>query len=194
MSRRWIIASIAAALGVAAVLALLLGGVIGRHIAPSPPPATPATVRFEDAVNHLAVAYPSSWERRTPRDQAVRVVAASADASASLSLSVRRSGLEPVTAATLAVVRPLTDDLIASDTRIHGAAEPSPVTLGGLPGYRYRYSLTKSDGRSAAHVHYFLFKGRELIQLVLQAEPAQRLTRFDPTFDDIAASFDGRVA
>ncbi len=191
MNRKWLVGGVAAFLAVAAVLSLVVGGVVGRSIVPSspaPPPA-PATVRFTDTLTDVSVAYPSSWVRRIAKDQAVRFVASSPDASAAVSVSVRKTELEPVTADSLPIVRPLTDDLLRQDPRIGSLPEPVPLTLDGLPGYRYTYTYRREGGGDGAHVHYFLFKPDRLVQLVLQAVPASKLAALAPTFDRIAASF-----
>lgn len=191
MNRNWLVGGVAAALALAAVLALVVGGLVGRSIVPSPAPERPATVRFTDTLTDVSISYPATWVRRIANDQAVRLVASAPDASASLSVSVRKSGLEAVTDDTLSIVRPLTDDLLHQDNRIGTIGEPVAVKIGGLPGYRYTYTYTKADGSDGAHIHYFLFKGARLIQIVLQAVPASRLPSLQPTFDRIAGTFEG---
>lgn len=190
MNRKWLVGGVAAFLGLAAVLALVLGGVVGRSIVPSPAPdSPPSTVRFTDTLTDMSISYPANWQRRFPRDQRVRLVAASRDASAAVSLSVRRSGLDPVSADTLPIVRPLADDLLRADDRIRAVPVPDAVTLDGLPGYRYVYTYRKEGGGDGAHVHYFLFADDRLVQIVLQAVPASSLGSVQPTFDRIAGSF-----
>jgi len=196
VERKWLVGIVAGVLALAAVLALIGGGVVGRSIVPSPAttstsaPPPPQTVRFKDTLTDVAIAYPSSWVRRISKDQAVRVLASSRDASAGLSVSVRKSGLtEDVNLRNLAAVRPLTDDLLRGDDRITAIAEPVAVTVGGLPGYRYRYTYTTADKTEGAHDHYFLFKTGRLVQLVLQAVPSTSLRTLQPTFDRIVGSF-----
>jgi hypothetical protein len=190
VNRKWLVGGVAAFLALVAVLALVLGGVVGRSIVPSPAPKAPsATVTFTDTLTDVSISYPATWERRFPRDQQVRLVAASRDASEAVSLSVRRSGLETVTADTLPIVRPLTDDLLRADDRIGSLPTPDAVTLGGLPGYRYAYTYRKRGGGDGAHVHYFLFKQDRLVQIVLQADPAGTLTGASATFERVAHSF-----
>lgn len=196
MERKWLVGIVAGVLALAAVLALIGGGVVGRSIVPSPAttataaPAPPATVRFKDTLTDVAIAYPATWVRRVSADQAVRILVSSRDASAGASVSVRKSGLtEEVNERNLALVRPLTDDLVAGDERITARTDPVAVTVGGLPGYRYRYTYTTADKTEGAHEHYFLFKAGRLVQLVLQAVPATSLKTLQPTFDRIVASF-----
>lgn len=197
MERKWLVGIVAGVLALAAVLALIGGGVVGRSIVPSPAttpeaaPAPPATVRFKDTLTDVAIAYPATWVRRLSNDQTVRILVSSPDASAGASVSVRKSGLTAdVNLRNLPAVRPLTDDLIAADNRITAKADPVPVTVGGLPGYRYRYTYTTTDKTEGVHDHYFLFKTGRLVQLVLQAVPATNLKALQPTFDRIVASFE----
>ena len=196
MERKWLVGIVAGVLALAAVLALIGGGVVGRSIVPSPAttpettPAVPETVRFKDTLTDVAIAYPRTWVRRVSDDQAVRILVSSRDASVGASVSVRKSGLtEEVNSRNLALVRPLTDDLVAGDDRITARADPVAVTVGGLPGYRYRYTYKTADKTEGVHDHYFLFKQGRLVQLVLQAVPATSLKALQPTFDRIVASF-----
>ncbi len=198
MNRNWLVAGVAF-LALAAVLALVVGGVVGRSIVPSPsesetpaaepPQEQPRTVRFTDTLTDVSIAYPSTWDRRIAADQAVRLVASSPDASAAVSISVRKSGLETITTETLPIVRPLTDDLLREDKRIGAVPEPVAVVVDGLPGYRYTYDYRRDEGGRGAHIHYFLFKGPRLIQMVMQAVPASKLPSLQETFDEIAATF-----
>ena len=196
MQRKWLVGIAAGVLALAAVLALIGGGLVGRSIVSSPAttaqtaPPPPDTVRFRDTLTDLSIAYPSTWVRRIANDQSVRILASSHDDSAGVSVSIRRSGLtQAVTAQNLPLVRPLTDDLVRGDDRITARDDPVAVTVGGLPGYRYTYTYTTADNTEAAHDHYFLFRTGQLIQVVLQAVPSTRLTSLQPTFDRIVASF-----
>jgi hypothetical protein len=193
VDRKLLVGGVVGALALVAVLALVVGGVVGRSIVPTPSePAAPDTVRFADTLTDVAISYPATWVRRTPADQTVRILASSPDASAGVSVSVRPSGLEePVTPSSLSVVRPLTDDLLRADTRIRRISDAAAVTIGGLPGYRYTYTYRTQDKTEGAHVHYFLFKSPRLIQIVLQAVPSTKLPSLQGTFDKIAASFEG---
>lgn len=194
MHRKWLVAGVVGVLALCAVLALVVGGVVGRSIVPEPSePSRPATVRFADTLTDVAISYPATWVRRNSSDQGVRILASSPDGSAAVSVSVRKSGLEqPVTSENLPVVQSLTDDLVKADNRITALSDPVPVTLGGLPGYRYTYTYRAGDETEGAHIHYFLFRDDRLVQLVLQAVPASQLPALQPTFDRIADTFEGR--
>lgn len=181
---------------VAAVLALLAGAAVGRNLLSSSAAPTPRAdvVRFHDEVSKVSIDYPASWTRlpQPENDPEVALLVSDEDTSSSLLVRVTAVGLAPVTRKTLPVVRGLTDDLIKADPRAKLLVDPVPVVVGGLPGWRYRYTYT-ADATGGAHDHYFLFKGGRMIQLVFQAQPAARLPAEAKTFDRIAATFKGRV-
>ncbi len=181
---------------VAAVLALLLGAWFGRNLLSSSaaPSVRADVVHFRDEISKVSIDYPSRWTRLADpqNDRTVALLVADGDET-SLLMRVSDVGLGPVTRKTLPVVRKLTDDLIAADPRAKQLVEPVATVLGGLPGWRYRYTYA-SDETTGAHDHYFLFKAGRMIQLVFQAQPADRLPSVAKTFDRIAATFKGRVA
>ncbi|MDP1794281.1 MAG: hypothetical protein Q8K63_09115, partial [Acidimicrobiales bacterium] len=170
---------------IAAVLALLAGAAVGRNLLSSATPTTPRAdiVHFKDEVAKYSIDYPASWTRlpQPEGDTGVALLVAG-DASTSLLVRVSDVGLTTVTRKTLPIVRKLTDDLIGADPRAKQLVDPAPVELGGLPGWRYRYTY-QSDTAGGAHDHYFLFKAGRMIQLVFQAQPATRLPAVAGTFD-----------
>lgn len=189
-NRKWMIVA-----GAAVILALVLGVKIGRSIIPSGSDgaraAKPTQVRFSDRRNGLSLSYPSTWHRLSSRDPQVRLVAALSPAT-SLSLRVSKTELDDLTSQTvkLPVVRQFTDDLLAADPRpVQLLSDPESIELGGLVGYRYRYSYAGTGATRGAHVHYFLFKHRLLVQLVFQAQAAKTLAGVEPTFNAIARTF-----
>ena len=179
------------AAGVAAILALLIGVAIGRSIIPSASsqrPPVPEPVEFTDVETGIALTYPGSWRRLPSTDPQVHLLAA-AGPSASLLLRVTRSKIQTsFKQEALPIVRQFTDPLIAADRRTKQLAAPEAISLGGLLGYRYRYTYTARDGSTGAHVHYFLFKAGKMIQLVFQAVPPTSLPKVEPTFERIAAT------
>ncbi|MEJ7785794.1 MAG: hypothetical protein WKF96_13390 [Solirubrobacteraceae bacterium] len=185
-----------AVVAVAAVLALLAGAAVGRNLLSSSSATVPRAdvVLFKDPVAKVSIAYPAGWERLPPRvtDPELALLVADDD-STSLLMRISGSGLDPVTTAGLPVVRKYTDGLVKADPRAKQLVDPVAVQVGGLPGWRYRYTF-ESGAEAGAHDHYFLFKGRQLIQLVFQAVPAARLPALASVFDDIAATFRGRDA
>jgi len=188
VNRKWMVAA-----GAAAILALVIGTLVGRAIIPSKDEAQRTKTAperqttFTDAAAGITLRYPAGWARLNSRDSQVHLVAA-ASPEMSFSLRVSSSELADVTPQTLPVVRQFSDQLIGADQRATMISDPEAVTLGGIPGWRYRYTYPRKDGTQAAHVHYFLFKHKQLLQLVFQSAPATGLSAAEPTFDGIAAS------
>lgn len=182
------------AAGLAAILALVVGAAVGRSIIPSGSDqrtiTTPKPREFSDPVAGISLRYPGDWARLSSRDPQVRLVAAQSPET-SLSLRVSNSELEDVTQRTLPIVRQFTDQLVAADQRVRMLSAPEPISLGGLPGYRYRYTYASESGRDGAHVHYFLFRPGKLVQLVFQSVPARGLQAAEPAFNRIAATVTG---
>jgi hypothetical protein len=174
---------------VAAILALGIGVAVGRSIIPSPSrertPPPPAPAEFTDAETGIGLTYPGTWRSLPSTDSQVRLLAAAGE---SLLVRVTKSEIQNVKRETLPVVRQFTDPLLAADQRTKQLAAPEAISLGGLLGYRYRYTYTGDDGSTGAHVHYFLFKRGTMIQLVFQAVPATSLPKAEPTFERIAST------
>ncbi len=194
-------------------MAIVVAAALGRDIVSSPSPeprrapvvrqgrsaagqagsvrARRDVVRFRDGAASVSIAYPATWARVRPSDPEVRLLVA-ADDSTSLLMRVAPIGLEAqVTPGTLPLVRPLTDRLVGAGERVRLLAAPRTVVLGGLPGYRYRYTFSSVGGHRGAHLHYFLFKEKRMIQLVFQALPSDRLPELSGVFERIAATFRG---
>ena len=176
----------------AAILALAGGVFLGRKVieGKTPKPSSPQNSRFHEPITGVSIAVPPNWTRLRTPDTEVRLLVA-ADASTSLLLRVTKSGLDAVTNKSLPIVKQYTDTLLRQDTRATQLSAPIAIDLGGLPGWRYRYTYSSKDGSSGAHVHYFLFKNGRMIQLVFQAVPPDRLDALEPAFDRIAGTFRG---
>jgi hypothetical protein len=184
------------AAAVAAILAIVLGARLGRDLLsdddPKPKAATAAVVVFHETVSDVSLSYPSTWRRVPhPSDEVPLLILAPGGNEA---LLARRSvtGLEDVTRETLPIAKKLTDPLIRA---VKGAKLLEParsVELGGLVGWRYRYSY--QAGKSARD-HYFIFKRGLMLQLVFEVSPASRLRAVSSRFDRIARSLrDGAPA
>jgi hypothetical protein len=190
VNRKWM-----AAAAVAAILALIIGAAVGRSIIPSDAKRKvakpPAPVTFTEPTAGISLRYPASWTRLRSRDPQVPLVVALSPAT-SLSLRVSKSELTDVTLQTLPVVRGFTDDLVGADKRAQQLSTPQELSLGGLPAVRYRYAYPTQDGKTGAHVHYFIFKRDLMIQLVFQEVPSVSLPSVEPTFNRIAATLTSR--
>ncbi len=187
----------------AGVVLLIAAAVIGRAVVSSPAPQAstpsaspkpqadpPGYVRFRsrNAKARFSIAYPESWSPVPSDDPQVELLVVAERRALSLLVRVAPVGLD-VTPETLPIVRDLTDSLVRADGRVRLRNEPRALVLDGLPGYRYDYTFDASTGEPGAHVHYFLFKGGQMITMVFQALPAQRLEKFSPMFDQVAATF-----
>lgn len=192
VSRRWLAIG-----GIAAILAILGGAYVGRNVlfhdsvAPDRAADKPrsSVVVFHETVSDVSLRYPSNWTRRSSTEGAA-LVAVAPDHATSLLLRVSVTGLEDVTFKTLPIVREYTDRLVAADKTVRLLAPPQAVTLGGLPGYRYRYTYR---GATGAHDHYFLFKRGRIIALVFQATPSSRFNGAEAQFQRLAGTFDGNA-
>jgi hypothetical protein len=184
------------AAGVAAILALVIGAAVGRSIIPAASPQRtppPPPVQFNDAEVGIGLTYPGTWQRLPSTDPQVRLLAA-AGPSRSVLIRVTRSEIADVKRETLPVVRQFTDPLLAADARTKQLSAPEAISLGGLLGYRYRYTYTGKDGSTGAHVHYFLFKHGLMVQIVFQTIPGSSLAVAEPGFERIAATFRSKGA
>jgi len=182
----------------AAILAIVGGAYVGRNLlfddsitqttaAEKQKPRRPALVVFHETISDVSLSYPGSWTRREATEDDVPLIAVAPDRTTSLLVRVSVTGLEDVTAETLPIVKEKFTDPLIKTVKLVGPARA--VTLGGLLGYRYRYTYRSGDG---AHDHYFLFKRGRMIALVFQATPASRLDNVQAQFDRIVASFSGK--
>ncbi len=195
----------------AAVLVFVVAIVLGRSVVSSPSrtptdasvptdstavaPAAPVVpdgfVTFNDVRNGFSIAYPGTWARLQPKDDAVRLLVAQGTRRSLLIRAERSPVDQTVTTQTLGIVRGLTDRLVQADQRVKVLGEPEPITLDGVPGYRYRYTFASGpNGKRGAHVHYFLFRSdRRLITMVFQVPSAAALRRDSGLLDRIAGTF-----
>lgn len=154
-------------------------------------PASPAHfVTFRDSQAGFSIAYPRGWRRLRPSDAGIRLIAANGT-KMSLLVRIAPVGLN-VTQGTLSVVRDLTDRLVTADSGVKQVSTPDQISLDGLPGYRYVYTYVAKDGTRGAHVHYFVFRNKRLISLVLQVPGVRALKRDSVLLDRLAGTF--RVA
>jgi hypothetical protein len=180
------------AVAAASVLALLVGIWLAGSLLSSDA-STPRAdhVHFRDDVSKVSIDYPATWTRTalaTPDPEIPLVVVG--DGGTRMTLRIAVVGIAAVTKKTLPVAREYTDYLLGQDPRVKQFVDPVAVDLGGLPGWRYRYTLGVG-ARRAAHDHYFLFKSPFMIQLVFEALPPDHLAAVAGTFDRIAATFEG---
>jgi len=184
--RRWIPAAVAAAVLIGAAATFIARELVSAD--PADPPAqakrgTDGFVRFRDEAGGISISHPAAWQRIASPDPEVRLLAQGEDASMQVRLS--DLGIE-VGPGSLDALKRLTDKLVRVAEQAKQVRPPQRVTLGGLPGYLYLYTFVDpATGGQGAHAHYFLFRGRTLITIVFQTEPAERLATLAPLFDRI---------
>ena len=89
MERKWLVGGVVGALALVAVLALVVGGVVGRSIVPTPAePRAPGDAAVRRHAHRRRDLLSGDLGARNSRDQAVRILASSPDASAGVSVSV----------------------------------------------------------------------------------------------------------
>lgn len=179
------------AVAAAAIVTIVLAARLGREMLSDDSPAksaAPAVVRFHETGADFWLSYPVTWTRVQSPDPEVPLLVVAPDRS--LALQVRRSatGLEQITRDTLAIPKPLTDRLVRAIKRAKLVKPAQPVELGGLIGWRYRYTLGADE---RARDHYFLFKPARrglLVALVFEARSAARLNAAAPQIERITRS------
>lgn len=189
VDRKWLLAG-----AIAAILAIVGGAYFARTLlsddSDSAAPARPHSpfVVFHETASDVTLHYPSSWKRLPTSAGDAALVVASPDKTRSLLMRISVTGLQDITARTLSIARRYTDPLVSADKTVKLLGPPEAVSVGGLLGYRYRYTY---HGAKGAHDHYFLFKRGRMIALVFQATPASRLAAAEAQFQRIAVTFDG---
>ncbi len=194
LPRRWLAGGAAVVLLVGAG-AMLIARELFSPPSPSPSRAAPAKpaatepsgfVRFRDADAGLSIAHPSSWRRLPAPDAQVSLLAEREGAS----VLVRTASLGiSVDAGSLGAARRLAGRLVREVGKVKTLRRPALVSLGGLPGYLYLYTFRDpATGQDSAHAHYFLFRGKTMITVVFQAEPANRFASLAPLFDQIGGT------
>lgn len=174
--------------GSAAVIAAVAAAMIGRELMSADAPSGAALVRFEGRQAAFSISYPEGWASRSSQDAQVELLAAHGP-TASLLIRVVPLDFEVLPEA-LPRARVLTDRLVNRARNVRLLSRPQQIQLGGLPGLLYIYTFQdQSTGQTGAHAHYFVFQGAQMITLVFQALPADRLELLAPSFERIAASF-----
>jgi hypothetical protein len=140
---------------------------------------------FRDDQTGFTVQYPRSWERVAVPNATYRLVL---DGGNNVGMTLRVFDTETATTATnLENIKAVTDGLVTSNDTVK-VVKQQAVTLNGMVGYYYLYTLKDDAGLDAVHAHYFLFQGHKMNMLVFQSSPDD-FPRLASTFDQIAESF-----
>lgn len=177
------------------VVAVVVGGfLIGTGgsggSAPKAKPAPASFVAFHDDTTGVSISYPASWTPLPAPDPTVRLLL-SAGPPGLDSAQVRVQATAAVvgsSSTSIADLRAVTDGIVSGSPVIVLPQYPRSVTINGLPGYYYLYTLTDApSGQQLVHAHYFLFQGHSMISIVFQTVSAD-FTRLAATFDQMTAS------
>jgi len=156
-----------------------------QRSSPSPTLSDGAFVTFKDSEAGFSIRYPRGWTRSQPPVAEIRLWATDGKQFAT---SVRVTRTEQVTTpANLANLKAVTDGIVGPGVQI---LKQDPITVNGLIGFRYIYTLTDKDsGLTTAHLHYFLFQGHKMNSIVFEALPSETFSRIEAVFDQMLASF-----
>jgi hypothetical protein len=159
---------------------------------PAPSSGTAELTEFRDPAAGFALSYPTAWVRATAPNPQIVLVAAEHDPAKNQggSILVRATPIDgPVGKAQLGEARKVTDAIVSSSDGLVLKAEPTETEQGGLPGLYYLYTFHDPvSGVTGVHSHFFLFKDKTMISLVLQALPQDDFGRLAPLFDRVAGS------
>jgi len=156
-----------------------------QRSSPSPTLSDGAFVTFKDAEAGFSIRYPRGWTRSQPPVAEIRLWATDGKQFAA---SVRVTRTEQVTTpANLGNLKAVTDGIVGPGVQI---LKQDPITVNGLIGFRYLYTLTDKDsGLTTAHLHYFLFQGHKMNSIVFEALPSETFSRIEGVFDQMLGTF-----
>ena len=153
-----------------------------------PAPATlppGAFTTFRDDETGFSIRYPSSWERFEAPLREIRLLVGAGPHS--VRIRSRRTEV-PTTPQNLSNLKAFADGAIAGPTTV--VLQQESVTVNGLIGFRYLYTFTDPDsGIEGAHLHYFLFQGHKMHDLIFQALPTDAFAEAEAIFNQMLESF-----
>ncbi len=144
-----------------------------------------AFTNFRDDETGFSIRYPSAWQRFDAPVREVRLLVA--DGPHSVQVRTRRTEV-PTTPQNLSNLKAFADGSIAGPTTV--VLQQESVTVNGLIGFRYLYTFTDQDsGIQGAHLHYFLFQGHKMHDLIFQALPTDTFAQIEGVFNQMLESF-----
>ena len=144
-----------------------------------------AFTEFRDAETGFSIRYPSAWERFQAPVREIRLSVG--EGPYSVQIRSRRTEVA-TTPQNLSNLKAFADGSIAGPTTV--VLQSDPVTVNGLIGFRYLYTFTDQDsGIQGAHLHYFLFQGHKMHDLIFQALPTETFTQIEGVFNQMLESF-----
>lgn len=130
------------------------------------------------------IAYPGTWRQTADGQGGILLQAGGQDA-----VNIREFTLNhSVDPGSVPEMQAVTNAVLSTPDAHLAILASQQVSVGGVPGIYYLYYFT-SGGVQGVHGHYFLFRGRQMFTIVVQALPASDFQHLAPTFDSIVQSF-----
>ncbi len=146
-------------------------------------------VAFTDPETGIGLQHPESWVPLQRPDGTLRLSLGTGNGSG---LRIHVDQIEAVvdTPEELTAVQAVTDRFAGPEGV--QVVQREAVELNGMIGISYLARFTdEASGAKVANVHYFLFKGNTMHNLLFQAVPEEDFDRLRPEFNKILASFQG---
>ncbi len=189
--------------GVSVVVVLLLIGAIlipsgggssqsGQTSQTTDPTALGTTVpeaaltSFKDDATGFSVKYPKAWNRVDSGDPTIPLILSFGEADA---VRVRLEHTDVATnAENIGNIKAFTDGVIGQN-KTAKLLQQRQVAVDNMPGYYYLYTFVdETSGAEGVHAHYFLFRGKKMYTVVLQALPSEGFAALAPAFDQVIES------
>jgi hypothetical protein len=128
----------------------------------------PTLTTFRDPLTGFSIAYPKSWAPLTPPDPSIRLLLDAGVAGLDY-FEIRVQQTQNVDPNNLTDVKAFTDSILSGSAIT--VLDQKPVTINGIHGYYYLYTLSDpaSTPEKLVHSHYFLYQGHLAYFLVFQA-------------------------
>lgn len=141
---------------------------------------------FKDDATGFSIKYPKAWTRVESSDPGVPLILSFGNRDA---LHVRLEHTEvPTNAANIANIKAFTDGVVGQN-KTAKLLQQRQVAVDNMPGYYYLYTFVDQEsGAEGVHAHYFLFRGRKMYSVVLQALPSEGFSGLAPVFDQVIES------
>ena len=141
---------------------------------------------FKDDATGFSVRYPKAWAKVESNDPSIPLILSFGNRDA---MHVRLDYTEvPTNAANIGNIKAFTDGVVGRNQTAK-VLQQRQVAVDNMPGYYYLYTFVDEEtGAEGVHAHYFLFRGRKMYSVVLQALPSEGFSGLAPAFDQVIES------
>ncbi|MEA2704868.1 MAG: PsbP [Actinomycetota bacterium] len=141
---------------------------------------------FKDDATGFSVKYPKEWTKVDSGDPNVPLILSFGQRDG---VRVRLERTEVATnAENIANIKAFTDGVVGQN-KTAKVLQQRQVAVDNMPGYYYLYTFVdQQSGAEGVHAHYFLFRGKKLYTVVLQALPSEGFPALAPAFDQVIES------